>query len=55
MKVHQSKPSHTPNRYAPCLSSVLRFNICDEKQKEFSKRTLRNMFIGVIINKIIIY
>jgi|688.fasta_scaffold03804_31 hypothetical protein len=30
------------NRYAPCLSSILQFEFCYEKQKEFFQRTYFN-------------
>ena len=35
-------------RYAPCLSLVLQFNICDEKQKEFSQRTFKKFYQVII-------
>jgi hypothetical protein len=39
------RTTHIPNRYAPCLSSVFQFEFRDEKQKEFSQRTL--IFINI--------
>ena len=33
----------TPDRYAPCLSSVFQFVFRDEKQKEFSHRTFKKL------------
>jgi len=44
LKVSTSKPSHTPNRYAPCRSLVRRLNICVEKQKEFCQRTFKKFY-----------
>jgi hypothetical protein len=39
-KVRCKGTAYIPNRYAPCLSSVFQFEFRDEKQKEFSQRTL---------------
>jgi hypothetical protein len=37
------------NLDAPCLSLVLLFNICDEKQKEFSQHTFKNLLIYMLL------